>query len=193
MGIRVPANCPRYNSAMKPALLLALLAMILTPAPRQQSSAQQAAAQQATTQQTLAQPTNAQQTATEQTTPAPELGTEPDFIFIQELNLWKALQSHDLAAFHAYLLPDFLNVEKTIQTRDQIMANLGTCTLVSSKIRNHQLRMLSPDAAILTYTRSSETTCGESHLTGDYNATTTWVRREGKWFVQIHTETAARP
>jgi hypothetical protein len=182
---------------MKPALLLALLAMILTPAPRQQSFAQQAATQQATTQQaatqTPAQQTSAQQTATEQTTPAPELGTEPDFIFIQELNLWKALQSHDLAAFHAYLLPDFLDVEKTIQTRDQIMANLGTCTLVSSKIRNHQLRMLSPDAAILTYTRSSETTCGESHLTGDYNATTTWVRREGKWFVQIHTETAARP
>jgi|GEM_PF-872974 len=125
---------------------------------------------------------------------APDLGTEPDFIFIQELNLWKALQSHDLATFQAFLLPDFLDVEKTIQTRDQIMANLGTCTLVSSKIRNHQLRMLSPDAAILTYTRSSETVCGESHLTGDYNATTTWVRREGKWFVQIHTETpAAKP
>jgi hypothetical protein len=171
---------------MKPALLLALLAMILTPAPRQQTSAQEAATPQATPQQTTA-----QQTATEQTPPAPELGTEPDFIFIQELNLWKALQSHDLAAFHAYLLPDFLDVEKTIQTRDQIMANLGACTLTSSKIRNHQLRMLSSDAAVLTYSRSSETTCGESHLTGDYNATTTWVRREGKWFVQIHTETAA--
>ena len=129
-----------------------------------------------------------------QETAAPALGSEPDFIFIQELNLWKALQSHDLAAFQAFLLPDFLDVEKTIQTRDQILANLGTCTLVSSKIRNHQLRMLSPDAAILTYTRSTETTCGESHLTGDYNATTTWVRRDNKWLVQIHTETpAAKP
>jgi Domain of unknown function (DUF4440) len=174
---------------MKPALLLALLAMILTPAPRQQSSAQEAAAQQTTARQTTA-----QQTATEQTTAAPALDTEPDFIFIQELTLWKALQSHDLAAFRAFLLPDFLDVERTIQTRDQIMANLGACTLVSSKIRNHQLRMLSPDAAVLTYSRSSETTCGESHLTGDYNATTTWVRRDNKWFVQIHTETpAAKP
>jgi uncharacterized protein (TIGR02246 family) len=169
---------------MKPALLLALLAMTLTPAPKQQSLAQQTTTQQAT----------AQSTTTEQTTAAPALGTEPDFLFIQELNLWKALQNHDLAAFQALLLPDFLDVEKTIQTRDQIMANLGTCTLVSSKIRNHQLRMLSPDAAVLTYSRSSETTCGESHLTGDYNATTTWVRRDGKWLVQIHTETpAAKP
>jgi hypothetical protein len=174
---------------MKPALLLALLAMTLTAAPTRQSFAQQAA-----TQQTPAPQTTAQQTTTEQTTAAPALDTEPDFIFIQELNLWKALQSHDLAAFQALLLPDFLDVEKTIQTRDQIMANLGTCTLVSSKIRNHRLRMLSPDAAVLTYSRSSETTCGESHLTGDYNATTTWVRRDNRWFVQIHTETpAAKP
>jgi hypothetical protein len=156
---------------MKPAFVLTLLAMIFTPAPRRQSLAQQ--------------------TTGQQNTAAPDLGTEPDFLFIQELNLWRALQNHDLAAFQAFLLPDFLDVEKTIQTRDQIMANLGTCTLVSSKIRNHQLRMLSPDAAVLTYSRSSETICGASHLTGDYNATTTWVRRANKWLVQIHTETPA--
>jgi uncharacterized protein (TIGR02246 family) len=129
----------------------------------------------------------------QQTTAAKDIDTEPDFIFIQEINWWKALQNHDLAAFHALLLPDFLDVEKTIQTREQIMENLNTCTLVSFKIRNHQLRVLSPDAAIVTYSRSSETACGESHLTGDYNATTTWVRRDGKWLVQIHTETPAKP
>jgi hypothetical protein len=71
------------------------------------------------------------------------------------------------------------------------MESLNTCTLVSFKMRNHHLRMLSPDAAVITYSRSSETICGESHLTGDYNATTTWVRRDGKWLVQIHTETLA--
>ena len=149
---------------MKPILILMLLAASVTPV--------------------LAQ----------QTTAAKDIDTEPDFIFIQEINWWKALQNHDLAAFHALLLPDFLDVEKTIQTREQIMENLNTCTLVSFKIRNHQLRVLSPDAAIVTYSRSSETACGESHLTGDYNATTTWVRRDGKWLVQIHTETpAAKP
>jgi Domain of unknown function (DUF4440) len=154
---------------MKPALVLTLLAMIFTPAPKQQILAQQ-------------------------TTAAKDFDTEPDFIFIQEINLWKTLESRDLAAFQAFLLPDFIDVEKTIQTRDQIMENLNTCTLVSFKIRNHQLRMLSPDAAVLTYSRSSETTCGQSHLTGDYNATTTWVRRDNKWLVQIHTETpAAKP
>jgi hypothetical protein len=174
---------------MKPAFVLTLLAMIFTPAPRRQSLAQQTM-----TQQTMAQQTMTQQTTAQQTTRAPDLDTEPDFLFIQELNLWKALQSHEMAAFQAFLLPDFLDVERIIQTRDQVMANLGACTLVSSKIRNHQLRMLSSDAAVLIYSRSSETTCGASHLIGDYNATTTWVRRDGKWLVQIHTETpAAKP
>jgi uncharacterized protein (TIGR02246 family) len=130
----------------------------------------------------------------QQTTAAKDIDTEPDFIFIQEINWWKALQNHDLAAFHAMLMPDFLDIEKTIQTREQIMESLNTCALVSFKIRNHQLRVLSSGAAVVTYSRSSETACGESHLTGDYNATTTWVRRDGKWLVQIHTETpAAKP
>jgi hypothetical protein len=116
------------------------------------------------------------------------ISTEPDFIFIQEINLWRALQNHDLATFHALLLPDFLYVEKAIQTREQIMDNLNTCTLSNFKFRNHQLRMITSDIAVLAYTASSETTCGDSHLAGSYNATTTWVRRDGKWLVQIHTE-----
>ena len=56
-------------------------------------------------------------------------------------------------------------------------------------VSTHQLRTLSPDAVVLSYVGSTETTCGESHLSGTYNATTTWVRRNGRWLVQIHTET----
>jgi hypothetical protein len=48
--------------------------------------------------------------------------------------------------------------------------------------------MLSPDAAVIAYNANSEISCGEAHLKGSYNATTTWVRRDGKWLVQIHTE-----
>ena len=107
--------------------------------------------------------------------------------------MWKALQSHNLGAFESLLLPDYLEVEKTIQTRDQLMANLNTCTIVSFKLRNHQTRMLSADAAVIAYTGSSEITCGESHIASSYNATTTWVRRDGKWLVQLHTEIPIKP
>lgn len=122
-----------------------------------------------------------------------EIDSEPDFIFIQEIGMWKALQSHNLGAFESLLLPDYLEVEKTIQTREQLMANLNTCAIVSFKLRNHQTRMLSADAAVIAYTGSSEITCGESHITSSYNATTTWVRRDGKWLVQLHTEIPIKP
>ena len=129
----------------------------------------------------------------QQTTAAKDIDAEPDFIFIQEIGMWRALQAHNLGAFEAMLLPDYIEVEKTIQTREQLMANLNICTVVSFKLRNHQTRMLSPDAAVIAYSGSSEITCGESHLASNYNATTTWVRRDGKWLIQMHTEIPVKP
>jgi hypothetical protein len=129
----------------------------------------------------------------QQMTAAKDIDSEPDFIFIQEIGMWKALQSHDLGTFESLLLPDYIEVEKTIQTREQLMANLNACTIVSFKLRNHQTRMLSPDAAVIAYSGSSEITCGESHIASNYNATTTWVRRDGKWLVQLHTEIPIKP
>ena len=129
----------------------------------------------------------------QQRSAAADIDSEPDFIFIQEIGMWKLLQSHNLGAFESLLLPDYIEVEKTIQTRDQLMANLNTCTISSFKLRNHQTRMLSADAAVIAYTGSSEITCGESHIASSFNATTTWVRRDGKWLVQLHTEIPIKP
>jgi len=149
---------------MKPILLLMLLAASVTPGV-------------------------AGQVTTAQNVDSPGM----DVIFLQELGMWRALQTHDLMAFQALLLPDYLEVEKTIQTREQLMANLNTCTIVGYKLRNHQVRVISQDAAVIAYSGSSEITCGESHLTSNFNATTTWVRREGKWLVQMHTEIPIKP
>lgn len=54
----------------------------------------------------------------------------------------RALQSHDLMAFQSLLLPDYIEVEKTIQTREQLMANRNTRMIASYKLRNHQTRMI---------------------------------------------------
>ena len=148
---------------MKPILLLTRLAASFTPVPAQQITA------------------------------AKDIDSEPDFIFIQEIGMWKALQSRDLGAFESPLLPDYFEVEKTIQTREQLMANLNVCTIVSFKLRNHQTRMLSPNAAVIAYSGSSEITCGQSQLASNCNATSTWVRRDGKWLVQLHTEIPIKP
>jgi hypothetical protein len=46
---------------------------------------------------------------------------------------------------------------------------------------------------VIAYSGSSVIVCGESHLTSNFNATTTWVRCDGKWLVQMHTETPIKP
>lgn len=106
--------------------------------------------------------------------------------------MWQALQAHDLLTLQALFLPDFVEVEKSILTREQVMANLNACTLVGFNMHNHQTRVLSSDAVVITYSGSNEFTCGESHLKGNYNATTTWVLRNGRWVVQVHTEIPVR-
>jgi hypothetical protein len=53
-----------------------------------------------------------------QVTTAQDLGcSSMDVIFLQEMGMWRALQSHDLRAFQSLLLPDYIEVEKTIQRR----------------------------------------------------------------------------
>jgi Domain of unknown function (DUF4440) len=125
--------------------------------------------------------------------PADALGNDldtsgRDIIFIQEMRLWQALQAKDMVTFSSLLMPDFLEVNRTILSREQTLANLNACLLVGFKMANHQVRVLTPDIAVIAYTGTNDVTCGEAHLTGSYNATTTWVRHDGKWMVQIHTE-----
>jgi uncharacterized protein (TIGR02246 family) len=155
---------------MKPSLFLALLvaSVTLTPFTAQSQQPDQ---------------------PTPQTAAAPDPDSSGmDLIFIQEMRLWQALQQHDLVTLNSIFLPDFLQVGRLIQTREQTLANLNTCTLVNFKLQNHHVRVLSQDIAIIAYTGSNELVCGDSHLKGSYNATTTWIRRDGKWLVQIHTE-----
>jgi hypothetical protein len=128
----------------------------------------------------------------ETATPKDADSATADYLFLQEIRMWKTLESHDIMAFRAFLLPDFIEVEKAIQNREQVLENLNACTLSGFKLSNHQVRMISPDAAVIAYNGFSQIICGESHLSGNYNATTTWVRRDGRWLVQMHTEIPVR-
>jgi hypothetical protein len=163
------------------------------PATVEQTTPPQPTAEQVPTPQlTAPQPTTALVVGPAPAAPVPDNSAIDDYIFIQEMRMWQALQAHDLVTLQALFLPDFVEVEKSILTREQVMANLNTCTLVGFNMHNHQTRVLSSDAVVIAYSGSNEFTCGESHLKGNYNATTTWVLRNGRWVVQVHTEIPVR-
>jgi hypothetical protein len=156
------------------------------PPTNQQPTQPPTPAEPPTTQRTISPSTAAEPTTDQQLTP--DNSAIDDYIFIQEMRMWQALEAHDLVTLKALFLPDFIEVEKSILNREQVLSNLNACTLVGFKLYNHHTRVLSGDAVVLAYSGSDEFTCGESHLKGNYNATTTWVLRNGKWVVQIHTE-----
>ncbi|HEY6377465.1 MAG TPA: nuclear transport factor 2 family protein, partial [Edaphobacter sp.] len=109
-------------------------------------------------------------------------------IFKQEIRLWRTLQKHDLDTLQSLLLPDFIEVEETIQTREQLLTNLKTCTIGQFTIQKPETRMMTPDIAVIAYRVKADLTCDQTHSTEEYNASTTWIRRDGKWLAQIHTE-----
>jgi hypothetical protein len=147
---------------MKLALILSLLATTLTPALAQQIP-----------------------TVDLHSIPPPPPMSE---IFRQEIKLWRTLQKHDLDTFQSLLLPDFIEVEETIQTREQLLTNLKPCTIGQFTIQKPETRMMTPDIAVIAYRVKADLTCDQTHGIEEYNASTTWIRRDGKWLAQIHTE-----
>jgi hypothetical protein len=112
-----------------------------------------------------------------------------DPIYIQEVKLVKTIQAKDFRAFKSTLLPDFLVVTSTLQNADQFADSLKKCDIGMWSLENKQIRMLSNDAAVINYRLRTNITCGNQVLSGQYNATTIWVLRNGKWLAQMHTET----
>ncbi len=112
-----------------------------------------------------------------------------DPIFIQEVKLQKVLQSKDYDGFKALLLPDFLIVSDKLQSADQFIAARVNCTIGASSLQNHQIRRPSREVTVITYRLNSITACGEQKMSDALNETTIWVRRDGKWLAQLHTET----
>jgi Domain of unknown function (DUF4440) len=103
----------------------------------------------------------------------------------------------DFAAVRKLFRPDFLQVDSHIAALDTLLITLKQCRLTGYELRDLQVRILGPDAAMTAYHMVNTFNCGtdanaEVHHF-DNNSTTVWVRRPNGWLVQAHTETPARP
>ncbi len=113
-------------------------------------------------------------------------------IFAQEQLLWKTFADGDVDGLNKLMLPDFINVTSRQQSRDEVLEtfkhNLQVCTEDPIAIRRAQVFMLSPDVASIVYQANLSKTCDERTSKSDYNMTTVWVRRDGRWQMHLHTE-----
>jgi hypothetical protein len=121
----------------------------------------------------------------------------PIEIVHQEQRLWKTMAEESPATVRKLFTTDFVEVDSHIAALDTLLVTLQQCRLTSYELRDLQVRILGPDAAMTAYDNVSTYECGTEakpdphHF--DNNSTTTWVRRAGKWLVQAHTETPAKP
>ena len=122
---------------------------------------------------------------------------EPIEIVHQEQHLWKTMAEENFATVRKLFTQDFVEVDSHIAALDTLLVTLQNCKLTEYELRDLQVRILGPDAAMTAYHEVSTFECGTEakpdphHF--DNNDTTTWVRRSGKWLVQAHTETPAKP
>jgi hypothetical protein len=116
-----------------------------------------------------------------------------------EQHLWNTMAEGDFATVRSLFAKDFIEVDSRIEAVDSLLVNLKHCKLVSYELRDLQVRILSPDSALTAYHVVSSYNCGTGDKPEvknyDNNSITVWARQPGggKWLVQAHTETPARP
>ncbi|HET6934993.1 MAG TPA: nuclear transport factor 2 family protein [Candidatus Angelobacter sp.] len=120
---------------------------------------------------------------------------EPSGVIIaQENAFWTAYVQGNTADLSSLLLPDFTSVEQEIWNRDQVLGFVkmfhANCTLAPVKILNPHVKFLTGDIAMLVYHAIETPTCGTRTMSGDTNISSVWVRRDGQWKLQLHTEYA---
>jgi hypothetical protein len=118
-------------------------------------------------------------------------------IIAQENAFWEAYVDANTADLSKLLLPDFTSVEQEIWNRNQVLDFVRKfhehCTLAPVKPLDPHVTFLTADIATLVYHATETPTCGTHTLSGDTNISSVWLRRDGRWQLQLHTEYAIPP
>jgi len=110
---------------------------------------------------------------------------------------WQAYADHNVKAYSDVWTDDAVEVlaDSSVLTGKQaILTDLKstTCNVKSFDIANPQVREVSPDVAILTYSLTQDVTCGATKLAPKAIASSLYVRRGGKWLGVHYQETVLK-
>ena len=114
-------------------------------------------------------------------------------ILARETAVWDTFVGDhpNLDAFQQLLVPDYLCIEATgvLMTKEENIAQVKSLTFSFYKIQDPQVRKLSSNSAVIVARVKFEGTAGGQTMSGETLTSTVWVRRNGKWLAQLHTET----
>lgn len=115
-----------------------------------------------------------------------------DVIIAQENAFWKAYTAGNVTDLAILLEPGFTNVEQAIWTRAEVLTFVQQfhkqCSLAPVALVDPHVSFLTPDIATIVYHANEAATCGNRRMSGDTNISTVWVRRNGHWQMNLHSE-----
>jgi hypothetical protein len=111
----------------------------------------------------------------------------------KEQTLWQAWKDKDMKPFHEMVTDDSVNV-----SGDGIEHGLGnfesamkSCNVTSFNLSDYKTTWLDKNTALLTYSATQDGTCGGNKLPPKVNASSIWMKKNGKWVSGFHQESAA--
>ena len=116
-------------------------------------------------------------------------------IISTEKKLWEAWKTKNYKVFKTYLSADSVNIgdQGVAGKNDLLKAFEGmSCDVKSYELSDIKVNFLDSDAALMTYKATQEGTCGGEAIPGAVWASSTYVRRGGKWLAASHQETTAK-
>lgn len=130
-----------------------------------------------------------------QPTGQPDVVSEADQnqVYNLEREFGDALVHKDKSFLAEHLADDLIEVgwNGLVFTKDKLLSMLGYVEVSQYDISNVKFRLLDRDAVLLTYDLDlNADAAGKSAPSREY-ASSVWVKREGRWMMQMHQSTPA--
>ena len=107
--------------------------------------------------------------------------------------IWDAVVKKELAVLEDFLADDFLDVSDVgVFTKSDTLKLIPDLDVSSYSLSEFKLIVLNKDAAIVTYKAEQHWTIKGKDEPSNVRASSTWVRRGGKWRIVFHQESTLK-
>jgi hypothetical protein len=127
--------------------------------------------------------------------PAMSRAQSQRIIISTEKKLWEAWKTKNFTPFKTYLTSDSVNIgDQGVAGKNDVIKTLEgmSCDVKSYELSDIKVVFLDSDAALVTYKATQDGTCGGETIPAAVWASSTYVRRGGKWLAASHQETTAK-
>ncbi|MEN3331799.1 MAG: hypothetical protein V7641_1164 [Blastocatellia bacterium] len=113
-------------------------------------------------------------------------------LIAKEKATWEAVKKNDVKGFKKNFSADFAGVyEDGMHTVDMEAEQIADVKMKSYTLSDIKVALPTGETAVITYKVNSQGDYKGQDFSGDYNCSSVWVNRGGKWVAVLHTEVKA--